>query len=250
LRRLLYRAIDLRDQRRARSIPFAVPPTALRFRVHGDLALESFLETGRQCCQDIRAALATVDRDINSFDRILDFGCGCGRTLLWLAPWAERTELDGTDIDRDAISWCRGSIRFARFAVNDPLPPLPYPEMSFDLVYLISVFTHLTEDLQLLWLEELRRVSRPGGYVLVTLRGSYYQDHLSAEDRAELARAGFVFSQFPPHLRDMFPEWYQTATHSEEYVRRHYSPHFEVLHHLPQALDGCQDIVILKRGSA
>jgi SAM-dependent methyltransferase len=116
-----------------------------------------------------------VDRDINSFDRILDFGCGCGRTLLWLAPWAERTELDGTDIDRDAISWCRGSIRFARFAMNDPLPPLPYPEKSFDLVYLISVFTHLTEDLQLLWLEELRRVSRPGGYVLVTLRGSYYQ---------------------------------------------------------------------------
>lgn len=250
LRDLLYRAIDWRDWRRARIAAVAVPPAALRFRVHGDLSLESFLQTGAQCSRDIHSALASVDREIDSFDRVLDFGCGCGRTLLWLAPWAERTELHGTDIDPDAISWCRRSIAFARFAVNDALPPLPHADESFDLVYLVSVFTHLTEDLQFRWLEELRRVSRPGGHVLVTLRGSYYHDRLSAQDRAELEREGFVFSRLPDHMRDVFPPWYQTATHTEEYVRRTYSGYFDVIRHLRGALDGCQDIVILKRHAA
>jgi SAM-dependent methyltransferase len=249
-REVLYRSIDWRDRRRARLTAFAAPPAGLRFRVHGDLDLESFLETGKQCAGDIRRALEHVDRDIGSFEIVLDFGCGCGRTLRWLAPWAEKSELHGTDIDRDAISWCQRSIPFARFAVNDALPPLPYPDESFDLVYLVSVFTHLTEDLQFRWLEELRRVARRGGYVLVTVRGSYYVERLAADDRAELEKRGFVFSQLPDHLQDMFPGWYQTATHTEDYVRKSYSAYFEVVRHLPQALDGCQDIVILKRPAA
>jgi SAM-dependent methyltransferase len=246
-REMLYRSIDLRDRRRARSIPFAAPPAGLRFRVHGDLDLESFLETGKQCVGDIRRALEEVDRDIGSFEAVLDFGCGCGRTLLWLGPWAEQSELHGTDIDREAISWCQHSIQFARFAVNDALPPLPYADESFDLVYLISVFTHLTEDLQFRWLEELRRVTRRGGYVLVTVHGSYYVEVLADEDRAELEKNGFVFSRLPDHLQNVFPGWYQTATHTEDYIRKSYSAYFEVIRHLPQALDGCQDIVILKR---
>ena len=44
LRRILYRYVDRRDRRRAPPPPAPpVPPAALRFRVHGDLELESFL---------------------------------------------------------------------------------------------------------------------------------------------------------------------------------------------------------------
>src|SRR5205823_739072 len=97
-RRALYRYVDWRDKRDAYGAPFSTaPPADLRYRVHGDLDVASFLETGKQCASDIQDALARVDKDIGSFERILDFGCGCARTLLWLAPWADRSQFSGTD---------------------------------------------------------------------------------------------------------------------------------------------------------
>jgi SAM-dependent methyltransferase len=224
-----------------------VPPAALRFRVHGDLELESFLQSGRRCAEDIRAALASVGEDLDSFEHVLDFGCGCARTLRWLSPLAERRQMYGTDVDEEAIAWCRRSIGFARFTVNDARPPLPYPDGRFDLVYAISVFTHLSEELQLEWLDELSRVTAPHGDVLVTLRGSYYLSDMSPSDLSELRTNGFVFSRMPSNVQKLFPDWYQLATHTEDYVRRRYSAFFDVLQHLPSAMDACQDVVILRK---
>jgi hypothetical protein len=39
---------------------------------------------------------------------------------------------------------------------------MDYANEQFDLIYAISVFTHLTEDLQHSWLNELGRVKRGG----------------------------------------------------------------------------------------
>jgi SAM-dependent methyltransferase len=250
LRAALYRYVDWRYRRRALSTPApAVPPAALRFRVHGDLDVDSFLESGRQCAEDIRAALAEVGEELGSFEHVLDFGCGCARTLRWLSPWAERSHLCGTDVDEEAIAWCRGTIDFAGFTVNGELPPLPYPDSRFDLIYAISVFTHLSEELQLQWLDELRRVTAPNGYVLVTLRGSYYLSDLTPEDLHELRKRGFVLSKMPTNVQKLFPDWYQLATHSEEYVRRRFGEFFDIVRHLPSAMDGCQDVVVLRSRS-
>jgi SAM-dependent methyltransferase len=246
LRGALYRYVDWKDSARiARSGP--IPPAALRFRVHGDLDAESFLETGRQCSDDIRAALGEIARDLGSFERILDFGCGCGRTLQWLGDYARPGSLHGTDIDRDAITWCRASIESAAFSVNGELPPLAYPNDHFDLVYAVSVFTHLAEDRQLAWLKELRRVARPGALVLLTVRGASYAEQLGVNEAKELETRGFAFSQMPPYFQTLFPSWYQTATMTEPYIRGMWSAEFDVLRHLPQALDGCQDVIVLQK---
>jgi SAM-dependent methyltransferase len=247
-RRLLYRYVDWRDRRRARSMSIpVVPPAALRFRVHGELDLDGFLETGKQCSEDLRDALAQLGKDIGSFERVLDFGCGCGRTLRWFEPWSRDSTLHGTDIDEAAIEWCRSSIGFATFAVNSTLPPLAYGDASFDLVYAVSVFTHLSEELQFQWLRELHRIVSPQGYALVTLRGSFYEGDLPPRDLERIRRNGFVFSQMSRHMQGLFPAWYQLATHTEEYVRTRYPEYFEVVRYLPQAMDACQDIAVLRR---
>ena len=126
----------------------------------------------------------------------------------------------GTDIDEEAIAWCRRSIGFARFTINDARPPLPYPDGRFDLVYAISVFTHLSEELQFQWLDELSRVTAPHGDVLVTLRGSYYLSDMSPSDLGELRKNGFVFSRMPSNVQKLFPDWYQLATHTEDHLER------------------------------
>jgi len=114
-------------------------------------------------------------------------------------------------------------------------------------VYAVSVFTHLPEPLQLEWLQELRRVTGPGGLVLLSVRGPSYADTLSPEKREELVARGFAFSPMPAHLQQLFPAWYQTATMSEDYIQRTWSGVFEVVRRIPRAVDGAQDMIVLRR---
>jgi ubiquinone/menaquinone biosynthesis C-methylase UbiE len=248
LRKLLYRYVDWRDQCYIKQTNFSqVPPASLRFRVHGDLNIQSFLETGRRCSHDIRDALARVCKDMNSFRHILDFGCGCGRTIIWFSSSGNSVNLYGTDIDAAAIEWCRRYLDFATFKVNRPLPPLSYQANSFDFVYAISVFTHLNQDYQFRWLQELRRLTKPMGYVLLTLHGSYYWSRMQPREIEEIRKTGFLFVQGPQFMQGLFPEWYQNAYHTQEYVFSKYSKYFNVLEYIPHGLDNCQDVVLLQK---
>ena len=49
----------------------------------------------------------------------------------------------------------RRTCRSRRFERNALAPPLAFDDESFDLVYALSVFTHLTAELQLAWRDEL-----------------------------------------------------------------------------------------------
>ena len=126
-----------------------------------------------------------------------------------------------------------------RFEVNESLPPLCYAPDSFDLVYPISVFTHLNEDHQFRWLAELQRVTKPNGYVLLTVRGSYYLNRMEAAEIEELRTTDFMFRQEAKFMQGIFPQWYQDAYHTQEYVLVNY--------YIPSGLDACQDIVVLQK---
>lgn len=248
LRAALYRYIDIQDRFKYRqSIQDGVPPAALRYRVHGDLSVDSFLGSGKQCAQDIKDALAKVGKALQSFKRILDFGCGCARTMIGLRGIAPSLPLVGTDIDAEAISWCQRHLHFASFETNNPLPPLRHPSGTFDLIYAISVFTHLNEEFQFAWLRELERVTQRKGYVVLTVHGNYYWDGMLSQDRSELQKTGYLFKDGPSSMRDLFPDWYQTAFHTETYVRSNYSKYFKVLAYIPSGMDQCQDVVVLQK---
>src|SRR4051794_19854918 len=126
-----------------------VPPEPLRYRVHGWTDVGSFLAVGERCRADLEAALRGIGRPLEGFRHVLDFGCGPGRTLLAFArKRPPDTQFFATDIDAEALEWCRDNLPFVTCTVNDPLPPLPYADETIDLIYSISVFTHLGEDHQ------------------------------------------------------------------------------------------------------
>src|SRR6185369_17594698 len=77
----------------------------------------------------------------------------------------------GTDVDTTAIEWCRSNFPFGEFHVNGGLPPTDLPASTFGLVFANSVFSHLAEKPHLEWLRELKRVSRPGGLLILTVHG-------------------------------------------------------------------------------
>jgi SAM-dependent methyltransferase len=157
-----------------------VPPADLRVRVAGTPDLGWFLEGGRLGEQTIRRALDRHGVAVENVDALLDFGCGCGRVT---RRWRDLRGVHGSDMNADAIAWCRANLAFGRFETNGLEPPLAFADDSFDLVYALSVFTHLTLELQRAWVHELRRVLRPGGLLLVTTHGAAYRERLSNMER-------------------------------------------------------------------
>ena len=236
----------MRLVRRRSESGFPLPPARLRFRVAGRRGAASFLEVGRRCRDDLEAALSGVGRPLGSFERILDFGCGCGRTLAFLPDLG--ASVQGCDIDAQAIRWCARNLPFAEFRVNGPEPPAPYEDGAFDLVYAISVLTHLPEELGLRWLEDLRRMTSPGGIVVVTIHGRATWNKLTAEETETVERNGFLFRR-DDSWSAIFPEWYQTSFHSPEYVRRRFGERFEILDIVEAGMNDKQDVVVMRRPS-
>jgi SAM-dependent methyltransferase len=190
-----------------------LPPARLRLLVDGRSAdVEHYLAVGAQLARGLREAVAGSGPGIEDLDRILDFGCGCGRVA---RHWAglERPEVHGSDYNTELVDWCARNLPFLRTAHNDLRPPTEYADESFDLVYAFSVLTHLSEPLQHDWMVEFRRILRPGGRLLITTLGEAVRDRLSA---TELKRfdAGEVVVERPRRAGDNVC----TAYHPRSYV--------------------------------
>ncbi|MGI9074879.1 MAG: class I SAM-dependent methyltransferase [Bryobacteraceae bacterium] len=91
-----------------------------------------------------------------------------GRTLIHVMNNFPGHRYTGIDVDSEAIAWCRNNLHSASFKVNLPKRPLDFAEASFDLIYGISVFTHIDRASEQYWLAELYRLLRPGGVLLLT----------------------------------------------------------------------------------
>ena len=94
--------------------------------------------------------------------RILDAGCGSGRNMVELAHHGIVTgvELSGTSVqlarERETGEVLEGSVM-----------DTPFDDGSFDLTVSLDVIEHLEDDVGAL--HELRRVTKPGGALLVTV---------------------------------------------------------------------------------
>jgi len=240
--------------RRTRALAFPIPPKVLRTMVGPEPRIERFLDQGRRTSEDVRRALEAVGRPLESFRSILDFGCGCGRQMRWLAEMPRSCRLHGTDILAPAIEWNRRHLHFAEFEVNNFYPPLGYTHARFDLIYAISVFTHLNEPDQQAWMDELKRVAQAGGIVMVTTQGEYALEHFrkgtlpaSPEFLARLNRhrplseEGVIFEPYEPGMN------YGLAFHDVNYVRERWGRKLRLLRFIPKGMDGWQDIVVMQK---
>lgn len=224
-----------------------MPPEAVLRRSQGSNPdPQVFLNIGRRCRDDMGRALRAADLDWPRFRSVLDFGCGCGRTLVWMDELSQDWTLHGTDVDREAVSWCQQHLSFARCDVNDGLPPLRYAGESFDLVYAIAVFTHLDRERERAWLQDLHRVTQTGGVLLLTVFGRHCAAALSPAQRAQLDDMGLVFMR-RPEWQGVYPDWFGLAYHTEAHVRETYGEWFDVLAYHPRGLNNHLDLIVCRR---
>ena len=222
----------------------SLPPAKLRFRVAEVISAREFLRIGAGCAELVRKQVSELGVDLANFHRVLDFGCGCGRTIRWFLRDAGAAEFHGVDVDAAAIDWCKTNLRRGCFLANAPTPPLPYPAGYFDCVYCISVFTHLNESMQDAWLTELKRILKPGGVLLLSVYGEGAALELDREGRNQLRESGFVHRR-SRKMKGLVPDWYHTSWHSRQYILGRLSGFREVRYCVVP--DGLQDVVLARK---
>lgn len=257
--------------RRREQVSLPIPPRRLRTRI-GSITPADYVANGRDVAERIERAAGHAGVSLAQVTSALDFGCGTGRVVHHvverLAPGAA---VHAVDVDGASIAWAAqdpGAVRFAQCRYD---PPLEFEDATFDLVYAISVFTHLDRDKEAAWLGELRRVLKPGGLGVITVLGGALLERVRTsgdvlgvtQHMVDTARAlgpleeeGLVFL---PYVRrgtaaqgspDMGDDDYGLTFHGERYLRDAWSRDFEVLARFPRSINVHQDAILVRPRTA
>jgi SAM-dependent methyltransferase len=221
-----------------------VPPLRLVRSSTGTSSLEWLFHGGSLAAESVTGILDKNGVDIRACRTILDFGCGCGRVLRQWAGLDAR--IHGCDYNRRCVEWCRRNLPFASVDVNELTPPLRYDDGQFDLVYALSVFTHLPEPLLFAWMREMKRIVTPGRFLIVSTHGESYLGELTPEQRAQFqSRRAVVKDQNAAGTNRC------GVYLSEGYVRERLTDGFSVVDFVPRGATGnpVQDLVLLHRNS-
>jgi SAM-dependent methyltransferase len=179
---------------------------------------------------------------------ILDWGCGPARIIRHMPDVSgAMNEYFGTDYNTETIAWCKANIEGVTFSTNNLLPPLPYPDNRFDLIYGISILTHLSAENQYSWSNELYRVASPYGIVILTTHGDAFVEKLTG---AEVE----AYEQQKVILRDNTKEGHRTfgTFHPPAFMKGVFTTSgFTILQHIPgkrvHETYISQDVWILKK---
>jgi SAM-dependent methyltransferase len=165
----------------------------------------------------------------------------------------------GVDPNVEAIAWAREHLPEARFDVSPGDPPLQLEDGELQLAFAISIWSHFAEHAALRWLDEMHRVLAAGGHLVFTIHGpqsvAFYGEvgarppRQLEQIRTELYRRGFWYAPEFGEAGDhgvKHAEW-GTAFLTPEWLLRHVTGKWDVVHYAVGRNAGNQDVVVLRR---
>ena len=273
-------AITTHEPRRVRQRPHLLPDELLghrhfrtmvlrdNFPIPGDDFREGYC-LGRdisywlQGLADFLRVMQQVERFGVTVNTVLDFGCASGRVARHFSRQLNDVVVWASEINPRHIEWLRkhgpGNIRPIQ---GDGQPGLPIADDSIDLACAFSVFTHL-DSTEIGWLEEMRRVLRPGGICYFTVHNEDTWSALAELDPSNrLVRSMVDTGEFQLHQlsqpmpRDRLVYNFQEdgpyrcqVFHSNRYLREVWSQYLDILDILP-CEHHRQSVVVMQKPDA
>ncbi len=152
-------------------VDFPVPPNS-RLRRTSSLTLRHYYESGLTTMMPILTAARMFGVDLDQPVNVLDFGCGVARQLLQLTRNYPNAHAYACDANPDNVKHVKQAFPKVDAYANPFDPPLKYEDNTFDLIYSVSTFSHFSPVDARLWLNELIRVTKPGGLLCLTINST------------------------------------------------------------------------------
>jgi SAM-dependent methyltransferase len=222
---------------------FRLPPPDLAYDAYAHTRWSEYYRNGKEHAQYISGLINK--HVVKNPICICEWGCGPARLLRHMEELfpGRSVELFGFDYNIRTIEWCRDNIPNITFLSNSLLPPLPCESNSFDCLYCLSVFTHLSRDLHFQWIDELSRVVKPDGYIILTTHGDLNRSNLMKNesqlyDKGELVVRGNVIEG----------KRFFVSYHPPSFVKNELLKKLELVSHYTNPIPGSltQDVWIVK----
>lgn len=252
--------------RTTRAIDFPVPPNS-SLRKTSSKTVRHYYESGIRCYLPIATMALHYGVRLDEKINVLDFGCGVARQLLHFTRRYPAPNYIACDIDATSVDFVTHHFPQVKAYCSQFTPPLQYEAGTMDMIYSVSIFSHLTPEDHLPWLTELFRITRPGGLCFLTTEGftalrmmeAVFPGSRAAED---LRSEGILYKEYSFLKQDLsrtirIPIASTTMGIEGSYGNTVLSPHhiratwpksgFEVLDVIDGIIDHRQDLVVLRR---
>lgn len=203
----------------------ALPPDYLMYESY-NLDYQKYYEDGLDTAQWLADHFAR-HKTLENLN-ILDWGCGPGRVIRHLPNVINHANYYfGTDYNVKSINWCKINLPDIHFKLNNIHPPTVFESNFFDVIYGISILTHLSEASHHAWLQELIRITRPGGILFLTTHGDAFKHKLSGEELAQYNQNNLI-------VRGQVKEGHRVFTtfHPTAYMKNFFNQYSTVLKHI------------------
>jgi cyclopropane fatty-acyl-phospholipid synthase-like methyltransferase len=223
---------------------FNLPPEYFIYETYR-LNYKWYYEDGKNTAEEI-VRLFSKYYDLSKPDKtILDWGCGPGRIVRHLPALLPDAEVYGTDYNENYIKWCSENLNGINFSVNKIDPPMNFASSFLDAIIGLSIFTHLSIKNHFEWINELHRIVKFGGGILITTQGEAYRSELTATEKELFDSNQLVTRKYLNEGNRLYSSFQPT-----EFVRELIVGKFQIIEHVPGKMknsEPAQDSWLLKK---
>ncbi|MDP9054590.1 MAG: class I SAM-dependent methyltransferase [Acidobacteriota bacterium] len=217
--------------------------------------IDHYMSAARSTVAQLEESLAAAGKTWHNVQSMLEFGAGYGRITRLLVQKIHPSKLTVCDVIDESSRFCAEEFKVGRVTSTPDIQA--FRAAPSDLVFFLSVQTHLSltrlEQLQY----KLMSLLKPGGVVHFTTMGMTSANNISRYGErwvkeqsrilGELRDSGFSFTPYGYYNDPDYGMTWETEEHVAGTMQRLHGDSMRLLLFSPGAEDGHQDIYVYQR---